>query len=107
MGHQDYLCLCGCLVRQRLGNVNYQLARSSAVFIMGFEHLSTASGHVHRVEAENVSAIDLNVKAKPVSAEQTPGGIKRHRNCDRALEVSTGGPNQTFAYIFRPGHSAH
>jgi len=67
---RDESCLCRSLICKRLGNVYYQFALLPAFFVMGLEHLHPAGCHVHRVAAENVSAIHLNVKTKPVSAEQ-------------------------------------
>src|ERR1700684_2341828 len=70
------------------------------------EDAYAAGGYVRGIEANDLSVVDLDIKAEPVGAEHASRGIKRHRGGDEAFKLRSGANHQALADVLRPCHAA-
>ena len=68
---------------------SYILGKFAASFwaFTVFEHTYAPRRYVRRIQANDASVVNFDIKTKPVGAEHAARGIERHRGRDQALKI--------------------
>src|SRR5579863_4730985 len=92
----------------RAGPCGYILRKFSAPFrsFAVLQDAYAAGRDVGRVQANDASLADFDIKAEPVSAEHASRRIERHRSGNEAFELRSGANYQALAYVLCPSHAA-
>ena len=87
---------------------SYILGKFAASFwaFTVFEHTYAPRRYVRRIQANDASVVNFDIKTKPVGAEHAARGIKSHRSGDEPMKVRPCADHETFPDILSPRHAA-
>src|ERR1039458_256597 len=62
-------------------------------------------GNVRRVQANDASVADFDIKTEPVGAEHAAGGIEGYRGGDKARKLRAGAYQKAVTDVLSPSHA--
>src|SRR5579859_1172352 len=93
--------------RSRLMHHIFHVLTAELVCLTGGQHADSARGQRDGFNLFKTSALNLNIKAEPITLIKASSGIEADRSRNRTLKIVAGDSQNAFTNVLCPGIAAH